>query len=690
MRNIHLGVTVFALLLCSPLAHAHDTTHIHPMITERTATLLENTDTDNKYEEIYENDPNNSNLKLYWGLDHDNGRTLDLPYLVEDNLAAYTGYNTVMDGVVQEDAPVGKVLSHFFHATRGIELRLNGLSLGGNPSAETAMGYFHKAIGFYQGYTDEAKIWSYFTFGQSLHHVEDMSSPAHIHNDAHLTFSEEEKDDYEGWYLPTQKRFDGQLTSYFSPTTVRPVSNPWNDIWGVANTNSMVRFFYDRTTYQASLQFPTGVYDQELDYIVVDTPAPAAPTGELQQMFPCLDGGGVPDNTVPNCLHWVEDDLNVLAHWEINAVGDFQHQYDNGSSNDWWPLEMEYNPGQVIVETRPLSFGNQYYLEQLAHDGSKQNPLGSSQVIPTNMRSNFMVPGSPMAPNSEMILELRARNLLTPAVEFSAGFTRHWFDIANTPPYLKSVRARQAPQGETSPADVYHAYWSDHLQVRPDSHQLLDTCIFAGLTCETVFDSINVVDSRQFVLDPSALKHIHAANDLELELEFNEPIEAINLIGFGQFDAAGACVATTTCLDFTPPTDGSPTVYNSLVTPPEQKGRLWIFTLPGNVLQNLNGKVQLTVRAIDKNNHDDGEGGTQGAALDTTPATPARRDLAFGGTSYDPYRNYYPWYKDQGAEPGSSEAKYSYDPEDGDRNHVFLFDTLFPSAVINVDTTLPN
>ena len=117
---------------------------------------------------------------------------------------------------------------------------------------------------------------------------------------------------------------------------------------------------------------------------------------------------------------------------------------------------------------------------------------------------------------------------------------------------------------------------------------------------------------------------------------------------------------------------------------------VWELTLPAASIQGFNGKVQLTVKAIDKNNHSDGEVGGLGGDLDGTPATPARRNMLFGGDQYNPVRNFYPWHKDLGAAPGSNDAKFSYDPEEGDTNHVLLFDVLSPSAVITIDTVLPN
>jgi len=185
----------------------HDTTHVHPLITKEISNLIKARDLLNAYSEIYELNPvQDTNIfsdQLFnWRTDYDeNNPGLEKNYLLDDQLNLYTHYNTVIDGVVQEDAPVTKVLDHFYHAATGEGLSLNGISIGSTPSAERAMAFFNKSIVWFNGYTEESRQHAYFVFGQSLHHVEDMSSPAHIHNDLHLTFEESEKDDYEGWYL---------------------------------------------------------------------------------------------------------------------------------------------------------------------------------------------------------------------------------------------------------------------------------------------------------------------------------------------------------------------------------------------------------------------------------------------------------------------------------------------------------
>ena len=159
------------ILIMNGLAYAHDTTHIHPLITAKIAKLIKNNDAgNNSYEEIYR--PVESPIyglpegeeRLYWGTDFDlapppvgfpvdGTQVKKEDHLLDLDEAPYTRYSNVIDGVVQEDIPATKVLNHFYQAETGKELTLNNVSLGGVNSANTAMKYFNEAIEWMGGYS---------------------------------------------------------------------------------------------------------------------------------------------------------------------------------------------------------------------------------------------------------------------------------------------------------------------------------------------------------------------------------------------------------------------------------------------------------------------------------------------------------------------------------------------------------
>jgi hypothetical protein len=178
---------------------AHDTTHIHPLISAKIAELIQDLDTSKAYSEIYEPSPNPDpdippeiSQLLYWGTDFD---PVDLAaetteqakreYLVDDRLGRYTRNNNVIDGVVFEDNPaISKVRHHFYQANTGIALTVPILGTIGDNSAVRAMNFYNQSIEKMGHYGEASKQEAFFLFGQSLHLVEDMMAPAHIHNDA--------------------------------------------------------------------------------------------------------------------------------------------------------------------------------------------------------------------------------------------------------------------------------------------------------------------------------------------------------------------------------------------------------------------------------------------------------------------------------------------------------------------------
>lgn len=689
-------------MLINPIADAHDTTHIHPLLTDKIADLIELTDNGiDLYSDIYIIDPEldpdiDEDQRLYWGADFDpkdaanTQQSLTDFYLSDEGLKSYSRHGNVINGVVQEDAPSLKVLNHFYHAKQGIGLTL---PVPTEPSALRAMTYFNEAVRRMGGYHDESIRAAFFEFGQALHHVEDMSSPAHIHNDPHLTFSDTEKDDYEGWYLPQMKQSDPQLTAYISvATSVNPVTNPWSDIWGTTNSASMVNYFYDKTTYSGTLEFPTDTIDEVELFITGDVqvitgaaPMPSA-EGELKEMFPCPGGAN------PNCLHWEEEDLMDLAHWKIDAVGSFRHQYYPFANPDsWWAVEIETDPDASGVINKAVAYQGKFYIEQLSTGNNNTNPLGVA-VKPENMRRDFNAPwgtGNPMDPNIDPVREIReiyAKNLLVPAVEFGAGFTQYWYDIANTPPFLKSLEVSQSPNGVQTAEKVYSARWLDQIQVETDTYHDLQNCILSATACLIDSRDYETVVSRTLTTNYQNAIHVQDQQELVVIIEFNEPMKEISLFRIGEFNESDICIeSNSACLNkIAPPVTST-------------DGITWELTLTSADLSGLNGKLPVTIRAKDKNNHQRGADCTDGAddaaggEIDSTPDTPARRDIsdARAGNG-DPTRvNCYPWHSKDRDFPTADDLAYSYDYIDGDQNHWLIFDTASPTGNILVNTNIP-
>ena len=347
----------------------------------------------------------------------------------------------------------------------------------------------------------------------------------------------------------------------------------------------------------------------------------------------------------------------------IKSVGDFHHQFYDSYNNSWWPVDYEINKA-VVNATSPAAYStNKYYIEQLAKDNSDTTPSGTP-VMPDNMRSNLTDPGSAIEPNTQTLLEIYANKLLSPAVRYGAGFTQYWYDIANTPPYLKAVIAKQKPDATSSEAIVYDAKWVDSL---------------AGIIASSS-PSVDVVDSRSFNRPLDKVKHIDANEDLIIELEFNEPVKEISVLRIGKHNVSGVCVeSNSSCLNILS--------IASVVPVKTESDKKWEYIIPNIEMTNLNGKLVIQVNALDKNKHTDGMGGVDGGELDGNPETPAKRDISRAmdilGNVFEV--NEYPWYQADGL--AGKNDQYSYDVGI-DSNHVLVFDTKGPATTITIDLTL--
>ena len=169
-RRFIRTVCVVSGWLVAPLLSAHDTTHIHPLITEEIGELIESEDSvTGAYTELYEVAEDNK-TRINWGNDPDavdETSPQDISKVMRNNWSPYVTPTTVINGVVQEDAPAFKVKHHFKHALTGTGLR--SPLTDGNPSDQIAMDYFRQAIDLYGRYSDEARSSAFYHLGMALH-----------------------------------------------------------------------------------------------------------------------------------------------------------------------------------------------------------------------------------------------------------------------------------------------------------------------------------------------------------------------------------------------------------------------------------------------------------------------------------------------------------------------------------------
>ena len=553
--------------------------------------------------------------------------------------------DSIVKGIVMEDVPFPRVFNHFYHARTGISL-LDTPFL--DSSSKRARYLFSIGLDMF-GYTQQSKQRAFYYFGRSLHHVQDMSSPAHVHDDAHI-IDLWQTDDYEARWVPhklwlTQAMILENLLA--SATNIEPISQ-WGKVWG-ADDDNLAGYTFNRATYRATLEFPFF-------------PSPSAPTGELAEMFPCTD-----TSRPENCLHWEEDNIEQHTSWTIDSVGHFNYQaLFSGDEDEWWAVNWNDSDSSTDL---PDGVQGEYYIEQLIPGGGLKTDF-TPAVIPTAIRQYFTSywnsSTNPTIPNSanEELVKIRAENLLPPAVSYSAGFVQWWYKIANTPPYLKKVTATQDSKIK------YSAEWQDQpAAYRPNI--TLDE--YPG--GNPITEQILVVPGRDLVLDPMYYEYINDNKMLELELEFNEGVldASIELyIDGNNILVDGNGVPNVTPVDF-----------YAVLNDPAFRNKRWKFEIPIENIANLNGKLTLTVKAMDLNDHWNG-----GGALDGTPMSPARRQVPAANLEDITYN--FPWHTSSTKGPldinTTNVGSNAYDFVDGDQMHILFFDTIAPVNSLNVQT----
>ncbi|MDN3487180.1 hypothetical protein QL989_17720 [Pseudoalteromonas sp. APC 3224] len=271
---------------------AHDTNTSHPRITEAIFKSLKSQDESiTNYFQLYQTHPDyvtklvgdahyavelDQPYPYLWGYDPQFDDA-DEKEIDEDQASPnYPAFRkkslNVLDGVVMEDSPTNRVMSHFQHAYTGAPMSVDDWLNGANwlvdsrygriePSEITAGRFFNDAIhtmGYLNTIDDLNEMVgdgngrrslekqgrklsgakAMWLFGHALHHAEDMSSIAHIHGDAHLTLAKDslsEPDDYEAHFIPSKiyefiKGLDKDY--WFEPVSLSKTINNAGQIWG--------------------------------------------------------------------------------------------------------------------------------------------------------------------------------------------------------------------------------------------------------------------------------------------------------------------------------------------------------------------------------------------------------------------------------------------------------------------------
>lgn len=274
----------------------------------------------------------------------------------------------VGNGSDNEDVPATRSLGHFYNPETD---SAPWFALGSGPATSNSQDQYNAALTEYANNNLVGTDAAFHRMGRALHFIQDMTSPAHTHDDDHAL-----GDDFEGWGPSNFPAMD------FSSVTPKYATPPTAEGF----VRELAQIIYDQTVYQAVLYEDGGV---------------TQPSSVLKQMFPSL--------------HYVEGGLFTDDHFEIDRIGDWG--CDLLCLDDWWiPDELlgtdNGGPGGATRHTGSA------YIENTGGDGGP--------VIPV------VFGGQPNTANESM-LQIYGRVFYPEAIAYGAGLLQVFADAVGAP-----------------------------------------------------------------------------------------------------------------------------------------------------------------------------------------------------------------------------------------------------------------
>jgi hypothetical protein len=274
----------------------------------------------------------------------------------------------VGNGSDNEDVPATRSLGHFYNPETD---SAPWFALGSGPATSNSQDQYNAALNEYANSNFVGTDAAFHRMGRALHFIQDMTSPAHTHDDDHAL-----GDDFEGWGPSNFPAMD------FSSVTPKYATPPT----AAGFVTELAQIIYDQTVYQAVLYENSSV---------------AQPSSVLKQMFPSL--------------HYESGGFFTDDHFEIDRIGDWG--CDVLCLDDWWiPDELlSTDNGGPGGSTRHTGSA---YIENTGGDGGP--------VIPV------VFGGQPNTANESM-LQIYARVFYPEAIAYGAGLLQVFADALGAP-----------------------------------------------------------------------------------------------------------------------------------------------------------------------------------------------------------------------------------------------------------------
>lgn len=338
------------------------------------------------------------NLVVHRAMGEESVRRLNNPFLLP-----YV--SEVGEGSYAEDVPVTRSLGHFYNPETD---SAPWFALGSGPATQNSQDQFNAGVNEYANNNLVGTDAAFHRIGRALHFIQDMTSPAHVHDDQHATDDE----DFEGWGPSHVFDFDysSVVPKYAAVMTAEGF------------VKEIGRLAYDMTSYQVDIDEDEG-------------PQPAS---EYKDMFPSL--------------HWEDGGFLGDDVWEVDRIGSFDCWANGVFCNDgWWVIDenqIEDNSGRGGAR-RLRGYA---YVENTGGNSAEPVPLVFNGAANTA---------------GETMLRLYGRLLYPEAIAYGAGLLQVFADAVGAPPVPTTTPTSTATDTPTVTPTTIPPTWTPTESTEP-------------------------------------------------------------------------------------------------------------------------------------------------------------------------------------------------------------------------------
>lgn len=306
----------------------------------------------------------------------------------------YTG--EVREGCYGEDVPATRSLGHFYNPQTD---SAPWFAIGSGTAWQNSQDQYNAALTEWGNGNLIGEDAAFYRMGRALHFIQDMTSPAHTHDDQHGT----DPEDFEDYGPNHINLYD------FSNVVPKFAPSPSAESY----VKTIARVTYDMTRYPVILDAFDGC------------PSQCQQNSLFRTMFPSLhyEDGGFFDGDV----------------WEVDRVG--KTDTFLGASDDWW----------ITDETKVSDSGGRGGSDRIRGDAYIENTGGNgAEPVPVVFNNQ---PNS----NNETMLQLYSRFLYPEAIAYGAGLLQVFANAVGAPPPPSSTPTTtptSTPTATPGPADT--------------------------------------------------------------------------------------------------------------------------------------------------------------------------------------------------------------------------------------------